>query len=97
MYFSRSRHPVPAQRRHSGVTYYKHIGVYAFRKNALMQFTQWPISTLENIEKLEQLRYLENGVALRMVLTDYTIVEIDAPEDLEKARANSVKRILKIF
>jgi len=85
LYFSRSIIPHP---RNAGtdVTYYKHIGVYAFRKSALMQFTQWPVSTLENIEKLEQLRYLENGVPIRMVLTDYTSVEIDAPEDLQKAQ-----------
>ena len=85
LYFSRSIIPYPRNGDVS-VTYYKHIGVYAFRKQALMQFTQWPLSTLENIEKLEQLRYLENGVRIRMVLTDYTSVEIDAPEDLEKAR-----------
>lgn len=85
LYFSRSIIPYP---RHADtdVTYYKHIGVYAFRKTALMQFTQWPLSNLENIEKLEQLRYLENGIGIRMVLTDYTSVEIDAPEDLQKAR-----------
>ena len=85
LYFSRSIIPYP-RNGDTAVTYYKHIGVYAFRKKALMQFTQWPLSTLENIEKLEQLRYLENGVGVRMVLTDYTSVEIDAPEDLVKAR-----------
>lgn len=85
LYFSRSIIPYP-RNGDTAVTYYKHIGVYAFRKKALMQFTQWPLSTLENIEKLEQLRYLENGVGVRMVLTDYTSVEIDAPEDLDKAR-----------
>lgn len=85
LYFSRSIIPYP-RNTDDAITYYKHIGVYAFRKTALMQFTGWPVSTLENIEKLEQLRYLENGLALRMVLTDYTSVEIDAPEDLDKAR-----------
>ncbi len=84
--FSRSVIPHP-RNPNTPVTYYKHIGVYAFRKQALMQFTQWPVSTLEHIEKLEQLRYLENGIPLRMVLTDYVSVEIDAPEDLEKAIA----------
>ncbi|MGV3658402.1 MAG: 3-deoxy-manno-octulosonate cytidylyltransferase [Chitinophagaceae bacterium] len=83
LYFSRSIIPHP-RNEDTAVTYYKHIGVYAFRKSALMQFTQWPLSTLEGIEKLEQLRYLENGVPIRMVLTDYTSVEIDAPEDLQK-------------
>ncbi len=84
LYFSRSIIPHP-RNGDTTVTYYKHIGVYAFRKSALLQFTQWPLSTLEGIEKLEQLRYLENGVPIRMVLTDYTSVEIDAPEDLQKA------------
>lgn len=84
LFFSRSIIPYP-RHAEASITYYKHIGVYAFRKSALMQFTGWPLSTLEHIEKLEQLRYLENGVPIRMVLTDYTSIEIDAPEDLEKA------------
>lgn len=85
LYFSRSIIPYP-RNGEAAITYYKHIGVYAFRKSALMQFTGWPLSTLENIEKLEQLRYLENGIKIRMVLTDYTSIEIDAPEDLQKAQ-----------
>ncbi|MEO6071569.1 MAG: 3-deoxy-manno-octulosonate cytidylyltransferase, partial [Chitinophagaceae bacterium] len=68
LYFSRSVIPF-ARNKDVPVTYYKHIGVYAFRKKALVDFTKWPVSILENIEKLEQLRYLENGVAVRMVLT----------------------------
>jgi 3-deoxy-manno-octulosonate cytidylyltransferase (CMP-KDO synthetase) len=65
--------------------YYEHIGVYAFRKEALMHFTGWPITPLEAAEKIECLRYLENGVAIKMVVTDYMGVEIDTPEDLERA------------
>jgi 3-deoxy-manno-octulosonate cytidylyltransferase (CMP-KDO synthetase) len=65
--------------------YYEHIGVYAFRKNALLQFTQWEITPLEAAEKIECLRYLENGVQLRMVETEGEIVKIDVPEDLQKA------------
>ena len=84
LYFSRSVIPF-ARNKDVPVTYYKHIGVYAFRKKALVDFTKWPVSILENIEKLEQLRYLENGVAVRMVLTDFSSIEIDSPEDLQKA------------
>jgi CMP-2-keto-3-deoxyoctulosonic acid synthetase len=63
------------------------VGVYAFRKQTLLDFTTWPVSLLEDAEKLEQLRYLENGVPIRMVLADFMSVEIDTPEDLERARA----------
>lgn len=84
--FSRSVIPYP---RDEGIpaTYYKHIGIYAFRKQALLDFTKWPVSMLESAEKIECLRYLENGIRLRMVLVDYMGVEIDSPEDLEKAEA----------
>ena len=65
--------------------YYEHIGVYAFRKKALMNFTSWPMTPLEAAEKIECLRYLENGVSLKMVVTEYMGVEIDTPEDLVRA------------
>jgi 3-deoxy-manno-octulosonate cytidylyltransferase (CMP-KDO synthetase) len=65
--------------------YYEHIGVYAFRKQALLNFTQWPITPLEAAEKIECLRYLENGISLKMVVTEYMGVEIDTPEDLVRA------------
>ncbi len=65
--------------------YYEHIGVYAFRKQALMNFTNWPITPLEAAEKIECLRYLENGVTLKMVVTQYMGIEIDTPEDLKRA------------
>ena len=84
LFFSRSVIPFPRDKEFSTI-YYEHIGVYAFRKKALMNFTQWPISPLEAAEKIECLRYLENGVPLRMVLVDYMGVEIDTPEDLERA------------
>ena len=84
LYFSRS--PIPYRRdQFAPVTYYEHIGVYAFRKKALLDFTAWPMTPLEIVEKIECLRFLENGIPLRMVLTDYMGVEIDTPEDLEKA------------
>lgn len=84
--FSRSIIPYPRNENASTV-YYEHIGVYAFRKQALLDFTSWPITPLENAEKIECLRYLENGVPLRMALTDYIGVSIDTPEDLEKAKS----------
>ena len=66
-------------------TYYEHIGVYAFKKQALINFTNWEMTPLEAAEKIECLRYLENGVQLKMVVTDYMGIEIDTPEDLKKA------------
>ena len=84
LFFSRSVIPYPRDT-YFPTTYYEHIGVYAFRKQALMNFTQWPVTPLEAAEKIECLRYLENGVSLRMIVVDYMGVEIDTPEDLEKA------------
>jgi CMP-2-keto-3-deoxyoctulosonic acid synthetase len=84
LFFSRSVIPYP-RNTDVPIPYYEHIGVYAFRKEALLQFTHWPVSPLEDIEKIECLRYLENGVPIRMVVTNYMGVEIDTPEDLEKA------------
>lgn len=68
-------------------TYYEHIGVYAFRKDALLRFTQWPVTPLEAAEKIECLRYLENGITLKMIVTDTGTVKIDVPEDLAKAES----------
>ena len=65
--------------------YYEHIGVYAFRKQALMNFTGWAMTPLEAAEKIECLRYLENGVTIKMIVTQYMGVEIDTPEDLVRA------------
>lgn len=84
LFFSRSVIPYPRDPS-AGPVYYEHIGVYAFRKEALLQFTAWPVSPLEAVEKVECLRYLENGVPMKMVITSYMGVEIDTPEDLERA------------
>jgi 3-deoxy-manno-octulosonate cytidylyltransferase (CMP-KDO synthetase) len=84
LFFSRSVIPYPRDK-NAPVTYYEHIGVYAFRKKALLDFTQWPVTPLEAAEKVECLRYLENGIPLRMIVVDYMGVEIDTPEDLERA------------
>lgn len=84
LFFSRSVIPYPRDKKFP-TTYYEHIGVYAFRKQALIDFTNWPMTPLEAAEKVECLRYLENGVPLRMIIVDYMGVEIDTPDDLVKA------------
>lgn len=84
LFFSRSVIPYPRDKNIT-IPYYEHIGVYAFRKQALLNFTNWPMTPLEAAEKIECLRYLEYGVPLKMVLTQYMGVEIDTPEDLIKA------------
>ena len=86
LFFSRSVIPYP-RNTEKAIHYYEHIGVYAFKKQALLNFTNWPISPLEAAEKIECLRYLENGVPIKMVATSYMGVEIDTPEDLIKAAA----------
>lgn len=85
LYFSRSIIPY-LRDKEMNAEYFLHIGVYAYRKDALVKFTQWPLSELEKTEKLEQLRYLENGIKIKMVETDYDCIAIDTPEDLEKAK-----------
>lgn len=85
IFFSRSVIPYPRDK-NIPITYYEHIGVYAFRKQALLNFTNWPVTPLEAAEKVECLRYLEHGITLRMVIVDYMGVEIDTPEDLDKAK-----------
>ena len=82
--FSRNVIPYP-RNKESAAVYYEHIGIYAFRKQALLNFTKWEMTPLEKTEKIECLRYLENGVLLKMVVTDYMGIEIDTPEDLERA------------
>lgn len=86
LFFSRSVIPYPRSK-DIPITYYEHIGVYAFRKQALINFTNWPMTPLEAAEKIECLRYLENGIPLKMVTVDYMGVEIDTPEDLQRAAA----------
>ena len=85
MYFSRSA--IPYHREKSlPVSYYKHIGVYAFRKEALLKFSSLEMSPLEKWEKIEAIRYLEHGMKIKMIETDFIGVGIDTPEDLQKAR-----------
>lgn len=85
MYFSRSPIPYPRDKETS-VKYFKHIGVYAFRKSALMDFYKLPMRSLEATEKLENLRYLEYGKKIKLVETDFKGIGIDTAEDLAKAQ-----------
>ncbi len=85
LYFSRSVIPYPREV-NVGVRYFQHIGIYAFRKQALMDFYRLPMKSLEASEKLEQLRYLEFGKRIRMVETGHVSIGIDTPADLEQAR-----------
>lgn len=86
LYFSRA--PIPfARATNVNTTYYKHKGIYAFRKSALMDFQRLPMLTLEATEKIEAIRYLEYGKKIKMVETSVSGIEIDTPEDLEKAQA----------
>ena len=83
LYFSRS--PIPFQRNPDDEyqpTYYKHLGFYAYRKNFLLTFVGFPEGEWERFEKLEQLRALENGYRIRVVLTEHDSIEVDTPEDV---------------
>jgi 3-deoxy-manno-octulosonate cytidylyltransferase (CMP-KDO synthetase) len=86
LYFSRS--PIPYKRDlEINTTYYKHKGIYAFRKSALMDFRRLPMLALEASEKIEAIRYLEYGKKIKMVETTVSGIEIDTPEDLKRAQA----------
>ena len=85
LYFSRSVIPY-SREKNAGVRYFQHIGIYAFRKQALLDFYSLPMKSLEASEKLEQLRYLEFGKRIKMVETTHVGIGIDTKEDLEKAR-----------
>ena len=84
LYFSRSSIPFNRDGNEEA-TYFKHIGVYAYRKQALLDFVKLPMGKLEKVEKLEQLRFLENEYRIKMIETYYRGIGIDTPEDLVKA------------
>jgi 3-deoxy-manno-octulosonate cytidylyltransferase (CMP-KDO synthetase) len=88
IYFSRATIPFVRDRGHE-VSYYKHHGIYAYRRQFLDTFTKLPQGTLERLEALEQLRALEHGYRIKVVETYYDSVQVDTPQDLER-----VKRIL---
>ncbi|WP_396592094.1 3-deoxy-manno-octulosonate cytidylyltransferase [Allomuricauda sp. R78024] len=85
LYFSRSPIPYPRDT-NVEATYFKHKGIYAFRKRALLDFQRLPMLPLEAKEKIEAIRFLEYGKKIKMVETHVTGIEIDTPEDLERAK-----------
>lgn len=85
LYFSRSPIPFPRDKE-AGARYFKHKGIYAFRKQALLDFYNLPMQFLEATEKIECIRYLEYGKRIKMVETSTEGVEIDTPQDLERAK-----------
>jgi len=93
LYFSRSLIPYPRKR--EGFRAFEHIGIYAYRREFLLEFTRLPVTPLERAESLEQLRVLENGRRLKVVESrapDYVPLSIDTPEDLELARRLAAER-----
>ncbi len=85
LYFSRSPIPFPRDKE-AGARYFKHKGIYAFRKQALIDFSNLPMQFIEGAEKIECIRYLEYGKKIKMVETNVEGVEIDTPEDLARAK-----------
>jgi 3-deoxy-manno-octulosonate cytidylyltransferase (CMP-KDO synthetase) len=90
LYFSRSRIPFVRDARSDDATewlklaqFYKHLGIYAFRREFLLKFVQLPQSELEKTEKLEQLRALENGFSIKVLITPHDSIGVDRPEDVE--------------
>ena len=94
-YFSRSPIPYPRDK-NVAVQYYKHKGIYAFRKQAILDFYRLPMRTLEAAEKIECIRYLEYGKNIKMAISNTQGIEIDTPEDLEKASWYINREIKKI-
>lgn len=92
MYFSRSIIPyvreVPKEKWAENCDFYRHVGIYGYTSKALEKITQLPISSYEAIEKLEQLRWLENGFKIKVAYTDVDSESIDTPEDLDRILGN---------
>jgi 3-deoxy-manno-octulosonate cytidylyltransferase (CMP-KDO synthetase) len=86
LYFSRATIPFDRDQR-GGVKYYKHLGFYAYRKAALESFCNWPESQLERSERLEQLRFLENGVPIHVAETPFDTVGVDTEDDLRRVES----------
>lgn len=82
LYFSRAA--IPFDRDGVGPQYYKHLGFYGYRKDALDKFVRWPESILERTERLEQLRFLENGVPIYVAETPFDTVGVDTEDDLRR-------------
>jgi len=85
LYFSRLPVPYPRDKDRKKIPYFKHIGIYAYRKKALLKFVRLPLGNLERIENLEQLRALENGMRIKVIVTKDDSLGIDTVEDLRRA------------
>lgn len=85
LYFSRSEIPYPRSERR--VPLRKHVGIYAYRREVVQAFSRWPMGALEASESLEQLRFLENGIAIRMVEGSGSPIAVDTPEQADEVRA----------
>lgn len=99
LYFSRAPIPFIRDRADRGLdapppdAYYQHFGLYGYRRRTLLEFAGWPKGRLEELEKLEQLRALENGCAIRVVVTRDTTQEVNTPEDLARARTDAARPV----
>jgi 3-deoxy-manno-octulosonate cytidylyltransferase (CMP-KDO synthetase) len=91
IYFS--RHPIPYVRDETTI-HFKHIGLYVYRRRFLLDYSRLAVGPLEQAERLEQLRALENGHRIRVVETDYESLGVDTPEDLERAARLLETRLL---
>jgi 3-deoxy-manno-octulosonate cytidylyltransferase (CMP-KDO synthetase) len=89
LYFSRN--PIPHVRDHQAATrqpaHLRHLGIYGYRRNCVLQFVRWPVSSLERAEKLEQLRALENGIPVQVVVVEDEGIGVDTPEDVARVEA----------
>lgn len=90
LYFSRAPIPFVRDEKNKDVSFLKHVGIYGYRKDVLLRFAEWPAGKLEVIEKLEQLRILEQGVSIRVIETSHDSVSVDTEAD-----AQNVEAILK--
>jgi 3-deoxy-manno-octulosonate cytidylyltransferase (CMP-KDO synthetase) len=90
LYFSRAT--IPYDRDGGSPQYWKHIGLYAYRKATLQRFPSLPPSNLEQIERLEQLRFLENGIHVHVAATEHDTIGVDTEEDLQRVEASLMKR-----
>ena len=85
MYFSRASIPSNLDKRwYEGLPAYRHVGLYAYKRDCLLKFTRMPKTQIEKVEKLEQLRLLENGIPIKVVETKYSTIGVDTPADLER-------------
>ena len=92
IYFSRC--PIPYVR-DGGINHYKHIGLYVYRREFLLGYSDLPVGPLEQVERLEQLRALENGYRIRVVETEYDSLGVDTPEDLERVSKHFEASVLR--